>query len=77
MDWITGNIYFVDDVSDQIFISNAEGNKVVPILNDGLDQPQGIALDPTKGYALPFYSTQFKLLFCCQTASLFFPLDFD
>ncbi|XP_033629378.1 low-density lipoprotein receptor-related protein 1-like isoform X2 [Asterias rubens] len=49
MDWITGNIYFVDDVSDQIFISNAEGNKVVPILSDGLDQPQGIALDPTKG----------------------------
>ncbi|XP_038049226.1 prolow-density lipoprotein receptor-related protein 1-like [Patiria miniata] len=49
IDWVTGNFYFVDDVADQVLVSNSEINKFIPIIETGLDQPLGIALDPNKG----------------------------
>ncbi|XP_022111824.1 prolow-density lipoprotein receptor-related protein 1-like [Acanthaster planci] len=49
IDWVTSNFYFVDDVADQVLVSNSDANKFIPVIETGLDQPLGIALDPNRG----------------------------
>ncbi|XP_043939564.1 prolow-density lipoprotein receptor-related protein 1 [Protopterus annectens] len=49
IDWLTGNIYFVDDVDDRIFVCNRNGETCVTLIDLELYNPKGIALDPTMG----------------------------
>uniref|UniRef100_A0A4W3IBD4 LDL receptor related protein 1B n=1 Tax=Callorhinchus milii TaxID=7868 RepID=A0A4W3IBD4_CALMI len=49
LDWLTGNFYFVDDVSDRIFVCNRNGDTCVTLLDLDLRNPRGIALDPDMG----------------------------
>lgn len=49
IDWLTGNFYFVDRVTDKIFVCNRGGDTCVTILQLDLLNPKGIALDPLMG----------------------------
>lgn len=49
IDWLTGNRYFIDRVTDKIFACNQEGDTCVTVLHLDLQNPKGIALDPLMG----------------------------
>lgn len=49
IDWITGNFYFVDHVSDRIFVCNQNGTVCVTLIELDLNNPKAIAVDPTSG----------------------------
>uniref|UniRef100_A0A3B4FER3 LDL receptor related protein 1B n=1 Tax=Pundamilia nyererei TaxID=303518 RepID=A0A3B4FER3_9CICH len=46
IDWLTGNFYFVDRVTDKIFVCDSGGGTCVTVLQLDLLNPKGIALDP-------------------------------
>uniref|UniRef100_A0A4W5LUC7 Low density lipoprotein receptor-related protein 1Bb n=1 Tax=Hucho hucho TaxID=62062 RepID=A0A4W5LUC7_9TELE len=49
IDWLTGNFYFVDHVSDRIFVCNHAGDTCITIIDLDLTNPKGIAVDPLMG----------------------------
>jgi hypothetical protein len=49
-DWIANNWYFVDGVMHRIFLCSEDGISCITIVDQELQNPRGIALDPTKGY---------------------------
>ncbi|OXB82293.1 UNVERIFIED_CONTAM: hypothetical protein H355_004610 [Colinus virginianus] len=49
IDWITGNLYFVDHVSDRIFVCNQNGTVCITLIELDLNNPKAIAVDPTSG----------------------------
>lgn len=49
IDWLTGNMYFVDRVAGKIFVCDHRGDTCVTILQLDLLNPKGIALDPLMG----------------------------
>uniref|UniRef100_A0A8C7J5Z5 LDL receptor related protein 1 n=1 Tax=Oncorhynchus kisutch TaxID=8019 RepID=A0A8C7J5Z5_ONCKI len=49
IDWLTGNFYFEDNMDDRIFVCNVDGQTCVTLLDQGLYNPKGIALDPLMG----------------------------
>ncbi|XP_048835137.1 low-density lipoprotein receptor-related protein 1B-like isoform X4 [Brienomyrus brachyistius] len=49
IDWLTGNLYFLDRVSDRIFVCDQGQDTCVTIIDLDLQNPKGIALDPLMG----------------------------
>lgn len=49
IDWLTRNLYFVDHVSDRIFVCNYNGSVCVTLIDLELHNPKAIAVDPTAG----------------------------
>ncbi|EMP37955.1 Low-density lipoprotein receptor-related protein 1B [Chelonia mydas] len=49
IDWLTGNLYFVDHVSDRIFVCNHNGTVCITLIDLDLQNPKAIAVDPTSG----------------------------
>ncbi|XP_030628050.1 low-density lipoprotein receptor-related protein 1B [Chanos chanos] len=49
IDWLTGNVYFVDRISDRIFVCSEQDGTCVTIIDLDLQNPKGIALDPLMG----------------------------
>ncbi|MCI4393445.1 hypothetical protein PGIGA_G00157360 [Pangasianodon gigas] len=49
IDWLTGNFYFVDRVSDRIFACAEKVDVCVTIIELDIHNPRGIALDPIMG----------------------------
>ncbi|KAK2516157.1 hypothetical protein Q9233_013857 [Columba guinea] len=49
IDWITGNFYFVDHVSDRIFVCSQNGSVCITLIELDLNNPKAIAVDPTSG----------------------------
>uniref|UniRef100_A0A8C7X7I9 Low density lipoprotein receptor-related protein 1Bb n=1 Tax=Oryzias sinensis TaxID=183150 RepID=A0A8C7X7I9_9TELE len=49
IDWLTGNYYFVDRVTNKIFACDRNGITCVTIVQLDLLNPKGLALDPVKG----------------------------
>uniref|UniRef100_A0AAR2M5Q5 EGF-like domain-containing protein n=1 Tax=Pygocentrus nattereri TaxID=42514 RepID=A0AAR2M5Q5_PYGNA len=49
LDWLTGNFYFVDRVNDRIFACSEKADACVTIVELDLQNPRGIALDPSAG----------------------------
>ncbi|CAG10095.1 unnamed protein product [Tetraodon nigroviridis] len=49
IDWLTGNRYFIDRITDKIFACNQEGDTCVTVLHLDLQNPKGMALDPLMG----------------------------
>uniref|UniRef100_A0A3Q1GGV9 EGF-like domain-containing protein n=1 Tax=Acanthochromis polyacanthus TaxID=80966 RepID=A0A3Q1GGV9_9TELE len=65
IDWLTGNVYFVDRVTDKIFVCNHGGDTCVTILQLDLTNPKGIALDPLMGMLFfPDYGNVAKIERC-------------
>ena len=51
-DWISRNYYFLDDGRELIFGCVSKLDKCTSIIDVDISKPRGIALDPTRGYAL-------------------------
>lgn len=49
IDWLTGNRYFIDSITDKIFACNQEGDTCVTVLHLDLQNAKGMALDPLMG----------------------------
>lgn len=49
IDWMTGNVYFVDRVTGRIFVCDRDGETCVTVVQLDLLNPRGIALDPLMG----------------------------
>ncbi|ERE71509.1 prolow-density lipoprotein receptor-related protein 1 [Cricetulus griseus] len=49
IDWITRNLYFVDHISDRIFVCNYNGSVCVTLIELELHNPKAIAADPIAG----------------------------
>ena len=50
VDWITSNVFFSDAGLQQIGVTSADGTYSVVIVNNSLDQPGNIVLNPIAGY---------------------------
>uniref|UniRef100_A0A8D1E780 EGF-like domain-containing protein n=2 Tax=Sus scrofa TaxID=9823 RepID=A0A8D1E780_PIG len=49
IDWLTRNLYFVDHVSDRIFVCDYNGSVCVTLIDLELQNPKAIAVDPIAG----------------------------
>nr|XP_015214112.1 PREDICTED: low-density lipoprotein receptor-related protein 1B isoform X3 [Lepisosteus oculatus] len=49
IDWLSGNLYFVDRISDRIFVCTQNEDTCVTVVDLDLHNPKGIALDPLMG----------------------------
>ncbi|XP_011852779.1 PREDICTED: low-density lipoprotein receptor-related protein 1B-like [Mandrillus leucophaeus] len=49
IDWLTRNLYFVDHVSDRIFVCNYNGSVCITLIDLELHNPKAIAVDPIAG----------------------------
>ncbi|XP_069472627.1 low-density lipoprotein receptor-related protein 1B isoform X1 [Ambystoma mexicanum] len=49
IDWLTGNFYFVDHVSDRIFTCDQNGTVCVTLIDTDLQNAKAIAVDPITG----------------------------
>ncbi|XP_021948531.2 low-density lipoprotein receptor-related protein 1 isoform X4 [Folsomia candida] len=49
-DWISTNIYFVDEALELIFVCNEDVDLCKIIIDSNVAKPRGIALDPMQGY---------------------------
>lgn len=49
IDWLTRNIYFVDRVSERIYVCNEQDDTCVTVVDLDLQNPGGIALDSLMG----------------------------
>lgn len=52
MDWIAGNIYWVESNLDQIEVAKLDGTMRTTLLAGEVEHPRAIALDPRDGLAL-------------------------
>ncbi|XP_049341186.1 low-density lipoprotein receptor-related protein 1B isoform X1 [Astyanax mexicanus] len=49
IDWLTGNVYFVERASGRIFVCSRSGDTCVSVIDLDLLNPKGIAVDPLMG----------------------------
>ena len=49
-DWLGSNWYFVDDIMHRIFLCTSDGVSCITVVDEQLQNPRGIAIDPTKGF---------------------------
>ncbi|KAL9960511.1 hypothetical protein ACROYT_G033979 [Oculina patagonica] len=49
IEWRSSQLYWTDDGSDTISVSDLEGNNTRILISSSLDEPSGIALDPNNG----------------------------
>uniref|UniRef100_A0A7M4EHT3 Low-density lipoprotein receptor-related protein 1B n=1 Tax=Crocodylus porosus TaxID=8502 RepID=A0A7M4EHT3_CROPO len=49
IDWLAGNFYFVDHISDRIFVCNHNGTMCITLIDLDLHNPKAIAVDPASG----------------------------
>ena len=49
LDWITGNVYYTDDVMGHIGVCSPTTQLCAVIADEGVNQPEGIAVNPVNG----------------------------
>ena len=49
IDWITGNIYFIDLDGPRIEVASGNGSFRKVIVDSGLDKPTGLVVHPPEG----------------------------
>eukprot|EP00057_Strongylocentrotus_purpuratus_P026506 XP_011680980.1 PREDICTED: low-density lipoprotein receptor-related protein 1 isoform X3 [Strongylocentrotus purpuratus] len=50
LDWVTGNIYLMDEVVDAIIVCRFAGDICITVVDGDLSRPKGLTLDPKKGF---------------------------
>ncbi|XP_025835220.1 vitellogenin receptor [Agrilus planipennis] len=51
IDWITKNLYFTDSDMQHIGVCTSDGSHCTVIMNEDIDKPRGIVLNPSVGFA--------------------------
>ena len=49
VDWVARNLYWTDTGTDRIEVSRLNGTSRKVLINENLDEPRAIALDPAQG----------------------------
>ena len=49
VDWVARNLYWTDTGTDRIEVSRLNGSSRKVLIDENLDEPRAIALDPTRG----------------------------
>ena len=49
VDWVARNLYWTDTGTNRIEVSRLNGSARRVLIDENLDEPRAIALDPTKG----------------------------
>lgn len=49
VDWIAGNLYWVESHLDQIEVARLDGAMRTTVVASNMESPRAIALDPTEG----------------------------
>ena len=50
VDWVYNNIYWTSGARRAIAVTNLEGDSIIDVVNDDLQNPQSIAVHPKKGW---------------------------
>lgn len=61
VDWIAGNIYWVESNLDQIEVAKLDGTMRTTLLAGEVEHPRAIALDPREGYSVQSHATFIKV----------------
>lgn len=62
VDWIAGNIYWVESNLDQIEVAKLDGTMRTTLLAGEVEHPRAIALDPRDGYAYCSHHTKTQFI---------------
>lgn len=49
VDWIAGNLYWIDSNLDQIEVAKLNGGMRTTLIAGGMEHPRALALDPVQG----------------------------
>lgn len=49
IDWVARNMYWTCPKFNKIYVSRLDGSSNMVVINDDLEQPRGIAVDPGDG----------------------------
>lgn len=49
VDWISDKVYFIDDETYRIYVSNLDGTNLKALYTEGITYPRAIAVDPLQG----------------------------
>lgn len=52
VDWIAGNLYWIDSNLDQIEVAKLNGGMRTTLIAGGMEHPRALALDPGQGLVL-------------------------
>lgn len=68
VDWVAGNLYWVESGLHQIEVARVDGQHRRTLLSGDMDSPRAIALDPTKVFSIDTNSkNSSKNIFCNTT----------
>ena len=62
IDWVARSLYWTDSENDNIEVIGLDGSSKRILINEGLDEPRALAVDPTRGLAVVFYFLTFYIL---------------
>lgn len=54
VDWIAGNLYWIDSNLDQIEVAKMNGDLRTTLIAGGMEHPRAIAVDPGQGFVSQF-----------------------
>lgn len=52
IDWVARSLYWTDSENDNIEVIRLDGSSRNILINEGLDEPRALAVDPTRGLAV-------------------------
>ena len=58
INWVARSLYWTDSENDNIEVTRLDGSSRKILINDGLDEPRALAVDPTRGLdVVPYFVT--------------------
>ena len=61
IDWVARSLYWTDSENDNIEVIRLDGSSRKILINEGLDEPRALAMDPTRGLAAVLYFVTFYI----------------
>lgn len=61
IDWVARSLYWTDSENDNIEVIRLDGSSRKILINEGLDEPRALAVDPTRGLAVVFHFVTFYI----------------
>ena len=61
IDWVARRLYWTDSENDNIELTGLDASSRRILINEGLDEPRALAVDPTRGLAIVLYFVTFYI----------------
>lgn len=72
VDWIAGNLYWIDSNLDQIEVAKLNGEMRTTLIAGGMEHPRALAVDPGQGCVLVSYKIYHSLILFPLSLLFFF-----